>query len=271
MAEEVHFWRLVRDADGKIITWRLVDANPPTLKTWGRSSVEEIRGKTTDEIFGPGAAKHFMAVVQKVMGEGEPIRTSDYFPNLGKFFRFTTVPLGEYFITTGADITAIKKAEAALKESEERFRIIAETSPVSIAVSRASDGVLRYTNRTFDEMYGYGATKGKKAVDLYVNPADRAQILSLARQGLVKDYEVNVKRRDGSQFWVSSSVAKINYGGEPAFLIASIDVTERKKLDRAKDEFVSLVSHELRTPLTIVLGSLKTASTPGMNRRTWSS
>ena len=43
MTEEVHFWKVVRDEAGQIKTWRLVDANPPTLKTWGRKTVEEIR------------------------------------------------------------------------------------------------------------------------------------------------------------------------------------------------------------------------------------
>ena len=52
MTEEVHFWKLVRDPNGQIKTWRLVDANPPTLKTWGKT-LEEIQGRTTDEIFGP--------------------------------------------------------------------------------------------------------------------------------------------------------------------------------------------------------------------------
>ncbi len=111
MTEEVHFWKLVRDESGQIRTWTLVDANPPTLKTWGRNSVEEIRGKTTDEIFGPGAAEHYMPIVRKIMNERMPHSYEDYFPNLDKHFQFTTVPLGEYFITTGSDITAIKKAQ----------------------------------------------------------------------------------------------------------------------------------------------------------------
>ncbi|HWI40744.1 MAG TPA: PAS domain S-box protein, partial [Verrucomicrobiae bacterium] len=49
MTEEVHLWEVERAPDGGILTWRLVDANPPTLQTWGKS-IEEIRGKTTDEI-----------------------------------------------------------------------------------------------------------------------------------------------------------------------------------------------------------------------------
>jgi len=117
MAEEVHFWKLVRDEAGQIQTWRLVDANPPTLKTWGRRTVEEIRGKTTDEIFGPRATEHYLSIVRKIMTEGVPYSFEDYFPHLDRYFRFTSVPLGEYFITTGADITSIKKTEAALRAS----------------------------------------------------------------------------------------------------------------------------------------------------------
>jgi len=122
MVEEVHFWQLVRDEAGRIKTWKLVDVNPPTLKTWGRGTVEEIRGKTTDEIFGPGATEHYMPVVQEIMTEGVPHSFEDYFPNLDKYFRFTSVPLGDYFITTGADVTSIKKAEQALRRSEEQAR-----------------------------------------------------------------------------------------------------------------------------------------------------
>ena len=119
MTEEVHFWRIVRGADGEIKTWRLVDANPPTLKTWGRTSIDEIRGKSTDEIFGPGATEHYMPIIQKIISEGAPYSFEDYFPHLDKFFRFTSVPFGEYFITTGADITNIKKAEQELRRSRE--------------------------------------------------------------------------------------------------------------------------------------------------------
>ena len=126
MTEEVHFWKLVYDEQGQIKTWRLVDANPPTLKTWGKS-LDEIRGKTTDEVFGPGATEHYMPVVQKIMTEGVPHSFEDYFPNLDKYFRFTSIPLGNHFITTGSDITDIRKAilraeeaNARLKEADQR-------------------------------------------------------------------------------------------------------------------------------------------------------
>lgn len=107
MVEEVHLWELIRNEDGRIATWRLKDANPPALKTWGRV-LEEIRGKTADEIFGAGATAHYLPIVEKVMAEGSPLTYEDYLPNLARHFRFTTVPLGNDFITTGADITSMK-------------------------------------------------------------------------------------------------------------------------------------------------------------------
>ena len=134
MAEEVHFWQLVRDEAGLIKTWRLVDANPPTLIPGAEAQSEEIKGKTTEEIFGPGAADHYIPVVQKIMTEGVPYSFEDYFPNLDKYFRFTSVPLGDYFITTGADITSIKKAEEALRESEAHYRTLFETMTEGFAI-----------------------------------------------------------------------------------------------------------------------------------------
>jgi signal transduction histidine kinase len=126
MAEEVHFWKLVRDESGQIKTWRLVDANPPALRTWGKPDIESIRGQTTEEIFGATMVDHYMPVVRKIMAEGRPHSFEDYNPILDKYFRFTSVPLGEYFITTGADVTAIKRAEIALRASESSYRELAE-------------------------------------------------------------------------------------------------------------------------------------------------
>ena len=117
MTEEVHFWKLVRDENGRIKTWRVVDVNPPALKTWGRKSIEDTIGRTADEIY-PGATEHYMPIVQKIMTEGVPYSYEDYFPPpVDKHFRFTSVPLGEYFITTGADITLHKRAAIDLQRS----------------------------------------------------------------------------------------------------------------------------------------------------------
>jgi signal transduction histidine kinase len=70
------------------------------------------------------------------MSEGASHSFEDYFPNLDKYFRFTSVPLGDYFITTGADITAIKKAEEALKKANDELetRVQERTFELSRAI-----------------------------------------------------------------------------------------------------------------------------------------
>lgn len=122
MVEEVHFWKVVRDADGKIKTWRLVFANKSALATWQRSSLEEIANKTTDEIFGDGASMHYMPIVEKIMDEDQTYTYQDYFPNINRHFRFTSIPLGEYFITTGWDISEFVEDNQSLSDDNELLK-----------------------------------------------------------------------------------------------------------------------------------------------------
>ncbi len=63
-------------------------------------------------------------------------------------------------------------------------------------------------------------------------------------------------RKDGSQFPLELNVAPIRRGGKRGFVGVLRDITERKRIDKMKNEFVSTVSHELRTPLTSIRGSL---------------
>ena len=237
MTEEVHLWQLIRDEAGQIKTWRLVDANPPTLKTWGRTTVDEIRGKTTDEIFGPGATDHYMPVVQKIVTEGIPHTFEDYFPNLDKYFRFTSVPLGDYFITTGADITGIKKTEEALRESENRFRLALRNAPVSVA---AQDRDLRYiwayNQRTArpDQIVGHFD-------DEIFTPEDAAHVTAIKRRVL----EENVEYRE--QMWFNRPSGRIfldvcwepirdEAGRVTGVASATVDLTPMKAAEEALRE-----------------------------------
>jgi PAS domain S-box-containing protein len=271
MAEEVHFWQIVRDEAGRIQTWRLVDVNPPTLVTWGRASVDEIRGKTTDEIFGPGATEHFMPVVQKIMREGVPYSFEDYFPNLDKYFRFTSVPFGEYFITTGADITSAKQAGRAMALANERLQeqaeelevqaeeLQAQTEELLIAnqqlayqaslldeiseavISTSPSSEILSWNRAAEEMYGWQAEEvlGKPSdLFLWTEFLDGASTVDVIRQleelGIWNG-EVCQQRKDGTDIYVAASLTSLKDSAGKTTGVISInrDITERRQMEEA--------------------------------------
>ena len=134
MSDEVHVWDLIRDEEGRIHTWVLREANPAALGTWGRT-LDQIRGKTADEIFGPGTSARYRPVVEKIFREGIPYSTEEYVPSLDKHFRFRTFPLGDGFITTGAEISELRQAERELHLANQRIEALMKAVPVGVSFS----------------------------------------------------------------------------------------------------------------------------------------
>ena len=66
----------------------------------------------------------------------------------------------------------------------------------------------------------------------------------------------NHKRKDGSSFPVEISLGSIHFDNQSFISVLARDITERQRIDKMKNEFISTVSHELRTPLTSIRGSL---------------
>ncbi|MBD1924655.1 AAA family ATPase [Microcoleus sp. FACHB-831] len=155
------------------------------------------------------------------------------------------------------EISDRKQAQAQLSDSEERFRIIAQTSPTALVISRISDGVILYANPRFGSTFGLLSEEviGCKSPNLYYNPADRQGLLDgLAKNGYVQNYELRAKKADGTLIWVSLSAQPLTFNGEQTMLSALHDISDRKRLEQLKDEFLANTSHELRTPLNGIIG-----------------
>jgi len=120
---EIHLWEIIREKTSEIKTWRLVYANPPALKTWGINALDDIKGNTTDEIFGAGSTEHYLPIITKIINEGKPHTFRDYFPQLKKHFRFTSVPIGEFFITTGSDITDFVEEQQTMQNINQELEL----------------------------------------------------------------------------------------------------------------------------------------------------
>ncbi len=132
------------------------------------------------------------------------------------------------------NLDELTNAEKGLRESEERFRTIAEISPVQLSIARKSDGGLLYSNPEYDRAFGFapGEFTGHKTPDLYFDPADRERVLGIFRDnGYVENYEVRVKRKDGTPFWINVSLRAVRFLNTDAILAASIDLSDRKRAE----------------------------------------
>ncbi|MFX0072151.1 MAG: PAS domain S-box protein, partial [Candidatus Hermodarchaeota archaeon] len=163
------------------------------------------------------------------------------------------------------DITDLKKTEQLLKESEEKFRNIAEQSLMGIAI--AQDNQIKYINKTYADMWGYNIEEMMnwqiKDVVNVIHPDDRVFILKqLAKkqQGksdIINQYQYRGIKKSGEIIWVDNYSKTIKFKGKSADFITVINITDKKKaiqnLIDSEEKYRHLFE---QSPNTIVLFDL---------------
>ena len=130
--------------------------------------------------------------------------------------------------------------EKRLKESEERFKILTETSPMAISVS-TFDGKLLYVNNEFVRLSGYtkGELEGKITPDFYRDAGERMRALDILKnQGSVQDYEIRFRRKNGELIWANVYMRPFIFGEHQAIFGMTVDVTMRKRAEEEREDFV---------------------------------
>jgi PAS domain S-box-containing protein len=273
-----------------------IDANPAFCAQLGRSR-EELVGHPADfQIFtDESVGREFFQI----------LRSQRSVTNMEGQFRASSGALGvclasAYLVDIrgetcilfyAKDITALKQAEASLRESEERFNRAFRASPIGINLFRLADGRSIDVNDAYHTLTGYAREEivGHSAAELnlFTNPQERdAWFRTLQAQGFLRNVETAIRTRSGEIRHSLFSIETLELRGEKVALVLLVDITAQKhaeamllaaneilekrvsqrtaELDhtnaalqqalRARDEFMAAMSHELRTPLTGILG-----------------
>ncbi len=107
---------------------------------------------------------------------------------------------------------------------------VVELMPVPVAISRLADGTVLYANELFGQTFGLSSPEliGRPKPDFYWEPAERRLLLeALKRDGAVRNWELRVKKADGTPFWVAVSLQPLIFNNEPALLGTFCEITER--------------------------------------------
>jgi len=239
-------------------TLQILDANEACLKLYGYSRKEFLNLTISQISAEPEKSKK--AIKQTIDGKitWVPLRyhkkkDGTKFPveiSTGK------MKLGDQTVVFGSmrDISERKQKEEELKESETKFRLLAESTPAIINITRGDE--ILFANPAWEKISGHNReeiSKTKFSEMVHPDMLEMVRKRGLARlrgEKLPSRYELKILTKNRQVRWLDLSVVKFDYMGKPALLSSAFDITARKrlanKIKKEKDEREQRVRQALR-------------------------
>ena len=274
----------VIDMSGKII-----DENDAGIRLFGVTSKEQLIGRNGFDFMASSEKNRASELTNNIFSKqsGGPhqfrMRRADNSEFDGEVIATLmkdTDGKPQNIITVIRDITERKRAEEALRESEEMSRSMLDNAAMGVYLLQ--DKKFLYVNPTFEKITGYTSEElvGQEAIN-YVHPNDRGIVRTRAVENLKgissSPYDFRVLRKDGQQIWVMERVTSIKYKGRRAVIASFMETTEHKKAQvelerayeelktahdrmvqteklRAMGEMASGIAHDFNNMLAVILG-----------------
>ena len=254
---------------------RLLEMNRSGLAMIEADSREQILGQSVLEMIEPPYRKSFQRLTAEVFEgrSGQLQFEATGLKGTRIWLETMATPLRDH--TGGVesalgitrDITQQKIAEQALSASERKFVSIFNSSPDAITISEFDSGVYLEANRAFLEMTGYSREevlgRSTRELGIWEEPKLRERLAGMLREhGVVRDFEANLRRKNGKAFATQLSAEAIELDGQRCFLVITRDVSEKKSLEEqlrhaqkmeAVGQLAGGIAHDFNNMLMIML------------------
>jgi len=222
--------------------WAISDAEIQENEKWsaGRSWKERCpylgdSGQDLDRLFTPEGGVSILYLPELEIPEPRPGAAT--WISMYLYALRNQEGLVEKVVTLTQDITERKRSEAAMRESEEKYRLVVEHASDAILV--AQDGMMKFVNHRVEEVTGYSEKElTSRPFPEFIHPEDRQMVIEryqsrLQGKAVPPVYPFRIVTKGGEDRWVEINAVTIPWKGKPATLNFLTDITERRKAEEA--------------------------------------